>query len=192
MQCETLDNKETKHPQNDCILYCRYSRVGEALEDLLSIGKENQTASHCPQSHIKKDELSQYTKARIRSLKETICFLRQNDKNAFGEVLPYVPPYSLHPVMPVFSTFPSMRIRSSVDVYSVFDFDTMHVFPPGNREILKECLVAKLSNPLRTTILLKTKLRSCRTFIAVKRFMLQSSNRFLNKNIIRSTRIWLK
>lgn len=87
----------------------------------------------------------------------------------------------IRPVMPVLSTVLSVGVRSSLYIHLLFDFDPIQVLSLGTSKLLKECFISMLGNAERTTCAMKKRLGSSRIFKSIKRFVLESLNRFLRK-----------
>lgn len=66
-----------------------------------------------------------------------------------------------------------MSIHFSVDIYLIFDVDTVHVLSPSVSKFLNECPVWMLNDDSLTTTALRTELRSSDTLEVVDSFILQ-------------------
>lgn len=176
VQCETSDKNLKAH-----ILLASYVADIPEPEDLLSMKRGSQTAFPCHGSPVKKGQLPQFTKERRRTLQETKSLINRYCRTVNKKCFSDVTQLSFHPVMPMISTFPFLSIHSSVDIYSLFDFDPMNVLSFGVSWLLKKCLFAMLGDAERTTSAINTKSGSFRSLKSIKCFVLQSLNRLLRK-----------
>lgn len=123
----------------------------------------------------------QFTNSCKNALAETNSLLNEDSFSADSDVLSNITPKSILSVMPVLSSYLFVGIHTFVDIYSIFDLDSMHVLSIGIRRLLKACLVTVPREPERKTSVLRTKSGSCRPFELVKRSVLYCLKRFVTK-----------
>ena len=177
--CETRDKCRVRM---HFLLASYVSDIPEA-EDLLGLKRGNQTPSPCYQCLVRKESMAESSFAKSRSLMHTRRLIERLGTSENRETLEELATLSMHPILPVFADFPFVGIHESVDIYSIFDYDPMHVLSLGISRLLKECLWELLDDSNRKTSALRTSNGSKKTYKAAKRFVLQSMNHFLLETI---------
>lgn len=105
--------------------------------------------------------------------------LKQYNLPVDTDVLSNIASRSINPNMHVLSSFIYVGIYHFVDMYSIFDFDPMHVLSPGISELLKKCVVAMLGDSQRRTSVMKMISGSCRPLRSIHPSVFHCLNSFI-------------
>lgn len=160
------------------------SHVADILkaEDLPGVKRLNKNFSSCHICYVRREQFFGCTQSLKRNTTVTVQLVQSlccsEMRSAVKEMLRK---NWMLPALPVWSSFPFVRIQKLIKLYSMFRVEPMHVLSLGARKMLKECLKSMLGDDNGTTDVFKTAKRRNKSFKQITRNLLHLLNEFLTE-----------